>query len=232
MIFGCGLLWLINRTNLNYRKGFFIMLFAFATTSPYLIYTYHLTGRLFYWGNSGGWSLYWMSTPFKGEYGDCWEGELPACHQKDIVEISKFKGVEQDDALKRIAYHNIKTHPLKFVQNWISNIGRLFFNFPYSSASVAYSGVGNPLRSLLMFPINAIVFLFTIFSFCITLINWKKISYYVLFLMCFVFLYLGASSLGSAYSRQFYIIVPVLLFWFAYVMNKTVTVVFKFAKHA
>ena len=32
---------------------------------PYLAHTYSLTGRWFYWGSSGGMSLYWMSTPYR-----------------------------------------------------------------------------------------------------------------------------------------------------------------------
>jgi hypothetical protein len=53
MLAGIGLLWLINRNVYNYRKGLIIMLIALATTAPYLIYTYQLTGKIFYWGNSG-----------------------------------------------------------------------------------------------------------------------------------------------------------------------------------
>ena len=43
---------------------------AFAIVTPYLAYTYNLTGRVFYWGNSGGMNLYWMSTPYENEFGD------------------------------------------------------------------------------------------------------------------------------------------------------------------
>ena len=70
MLVGSGLLWMINRKSINYRKSVFILLIALATTAPYLIYTYHLTGRIFYWGTSGGNNLYWMSTPYKGEFGN------------------------------------------------------------------------------------------------------------------------------------------------------------------
>lgn len=232
MLFGSGLMWIINRNDLNYRKGFLIMLIAFATITPYLIYTYHLTGRLLYWGNSGGASLYWMSTPYKGEFGDFWEGELPVWHQKELEVIAKYKGAEQDDALKKIALKNIKAHPLKYTQNWVANIGRLFFNFPYTPPSVSYYGVGNPIRSLVMLPINAIIFLFMIYSLVITLINWGNILFYIRFLFCFVFLYLGASSIASAYSRQFYVIVPILIFWFAYIIQKSITIKIKYDKNA
>jgi 4-amino-4-deoxy-L-arabinose transferase-like glycosyltransferase len=232
MLFGSGLLWLINRKAMHFRRGVLILLIALAATSPYLIYTYHLTGRIFYWGNSGGMSLYWMSTPYKGEFGDYWHGESPAWHQKDLAAIADYKGIEQDDALKRIAFNNIKAHPAKYAQNWLANIGRLFFNFPYTPASDSYQNVGSPLRSLVLLPFNAIVFLLMIYSLFITLINWKNIEYYIRFLFCFVFLYLGASSLVSAYSRQFYVIVPVLLLWIAYITDKSMTIKIEFDKDA
>lgn len=230
MLFGSGLLWIINRKAIHFRRGVLILLIALAATSPYLIYTYHLTGRIFYWGNSGGMSLYWMSTPYKGEFGDYWHGESPVWHQKDFAAIADYKGIERDDALKKIAFNNIKAHPLKYAQNWLANIGRLFFNFPYTPASDSYQNVGSPLRSLVLLPFNAIVFLLMIYSIFITLINWKNIEYYIRFLFCFVFLYLGASSLLGAYSRQFYVIVPILLFWIAYIVNKSLTIKIEFKK--
>lgn len=232
MLIGSGLLWLVNRKDIHARRGILILLLAFVITAPYLIYTYHLTGRIFYWGNSGGISLYWMSTPYPGEFGDYWHGELPAWHQKDLEPIAGLNGIERDDALKKIALGNIKAHPAKYAKNWIANMGRLFFNFPYTPASDAYHNVGDPLRSLVMLPFNAIIFLLTVYSLFITILNWKKIEYYIRFLFCFVFLYLGASSIVSAYSRQFYVIVPILIFWIAYVTQKSLALKIKFAKDA
>ena len=109
----------------------------------------------------------------------------------------------------------------------MANIGRLFFNFPYSPASDSYANVGSPLRSLAMLPQNAIVFLMTIFSFFVTIINWKNTDHYVRFLFCFIFIYLGASSVVSAYSRQFYVVVPAVLVWIAYITDKSLIVKIK-----
>lgn len=52
----------------------FICLIGIALLTPYLIYTYSLTNKLFYLSNAGGMSLYHMSTPVEGEYGD-WNNE-------------------------------------------------------------------------------------------------------------------------------------------------------------
>jgi 4-amino-4-deoxy-L-arabinose transferase-like glycosyltransferase len=230
MLFFSVLLWIILKNKKDYKKGIVLLLIASAITAPYLIYTYQLTGRIFYWGNSGGLSLYWMSTPYPGEFGDYRYGKLPEWHQKDLEPLAGLNSIERDDALKRIALGNIKAHPTKYVKNWIANLGRLFFNFPYTPASDSYANVGNPLRSLAMLPLNAIVFILMIYSLFMTLCNWKGTDYFIRFLLYFVFLYLGASSVVSAYSRQFYIIVPALLFWIAYITDRSLTIKIKFKK--
>ncbi|RKR85681.1 dolichyl-phosphate-mannose-protein mannosyltransferase [Mucilaginibacter gracilis] len=142
---------LFKKNKAYYFKPIRILLIAFAVTVPYLAYTWQLTGKLFYWGNSGGMSLYWMSTPYPHEYGD-WKVPyltnkqyptlfksaevvtiLKKNHQKDIADVLKHKdNIEQDEAYKQLAIQNIKNHPLKFMGNCIDNFSRMLFNFPYS----------------------------------------------------------------------------------------------------
>ena len=238
MLLGYIVFWIIDIKNVNYRKGIYILLIAFVTVIPYLIYTYHLTGRIFYWG-SGSDSLYWMSTPYKGEYGDFKydltlntvalgnynipgsDDTLRVHHGKDFEEISKFKGIERDDAFKRIAINNIKSHPLKFAENWIYNLGRLVFHYPFSYA------VQRP-KILLVLPINGIVFTLILFCLIPTFINWRKISFPVRFLLLFCFIYLGGSSLVTGFVRMFTIVVPIMLFWFAYIIQNSLVIKIKF----
>ncbi len=232
---GSALLWIKNRNRINYRKGALIMLIAFATTMPYLVYTWHATGKLFYWGYSGGMSLYWMSTPYENEYGD-WKHQIlsrnwnPADsasdrvklfklhHQKDYDEAAKYNLIGQDSAFKKIAFHYIKEYPKKYLINIKSNVSRLLFDFPYT---FNYQNAGNKVWYF------AIIYTLTLFSFIVTLANWKKIEYCVRFLFIFLFIYLFISSLVSAYNRQFIVIVPELLFWIAYIMQKSVTIKIK-----
>ncbi len=54
MIAGILLLLIINRRNINYKKSFGILIIALLTTIPYLTYTYHLSGKIFYWSSFGG----------------------------------------------------------------------------------------------------------------------------------------------------------------------------------
>jgi len=233
------LLWIKKRNILNYRRSASIMLIALATVMPYLLYTYNLTGRIFYWGNSGGMSLYWMSTPFENEYGS-WYNEslttksinsdnagttalLRLNHQKDIDKVMKHVGVQKDDEYKKIEINNIKTHPKKYMKNIFANISNMLFGVPNT-----YS-YERPILKIWYFSI-----LYTLMIFCVipTIINWRKIPFSIRFLLVFAFIYLGGSSIVSVYNRQFLIIVPVLIFWIAYIINKSWHIKIKFDKDA
>jgi len=238
MLIGSGLLWLFYKKNFNLRKVFIILSIALLTVIPYLIYTYNLTDRIFYWG-FGSDTLYCMSSQYEGEYGDYKKGLdinsvelgnynikgsdsiLKAHHQAEYDIINKYTGIERDDVYKKIAIQNIKEHPLKFMENIIYNIGRLIFHYPFSYA------VQRP-KILLVFPINGAILTLMIFSLIPTIINWRKIPTYLQFLLVLTFLYLAASSLVTAYVRMFTIIVPILFIWIAYVIQNTLKINLKF----
>lgn len=240
MLIGSGLLWTFNRKTVNYKKGLIVLIIGLTTSVPYLIYTYSLTGRLFYWSSLGGNNLYWMSTPYEGEYGDWYptinfktdsvslpnntpdnQKYINSNHRKDFEEISKYSGVEQDDVYKNIAVNNIKSNPFKFLQNCFSNVGRIIFNFPYSYKS-------QTPRTLLRLPFNGIILVLMLFCIIPTLLNWRKIPYSIRFMLFFASLYFCGSILGSAETRMFTIIVPILLVWIAFVIQKSVKVKLKF----
>ena len=191
-----------------------------------------------YWG-TGSSNLYWMTTPYNDEYGD-WKEDLnlgtiragnynipgaddtlKARHGADFKEISRYKGIEQDDAYWRIALKNIKSHPFKYAENIIYNTGRLVFHYPFSYA------VQRP-KVLLVFPINAIVFTLILLCLVPTIINWRKILYPLRYMLVFCFIYLALSSLVGAYVRMFTVIVPILLFWFAFIIQKSLVLKIKF----
>ena len=152
MLIGTLLLWILRR-NLDHKKGLIIILMAFATTLPWLIYTYHLTGRVFCWTSVGGNNLYWLSSPYKNEYGNWYSDirtgsdsatqvhedlkffvpggidSLELHHKDDYTEINKYSGVERDDVYKWLTIKNIKSHPGKYLQNCVSNVGRMLFDY-------------------------------------------------------------------------------------------------------
>lgn len=220
----CLILLLFKKNRPYHLLSVKVLLIAFAVTLPYLGYTYHLTGKAFYWGNSGGMSLYWMSTPYNNEYGD-WklpelsnnqypmlfkspEGAsmLKKNHAIEVGFILKHNAIEQDALFKQAAIRNIENHPFKFIANYYYNCSRMIFNFPYSYSYQDGAIVGNIIRgSLLLWS--------SLIGIAVTLLNWRRIIYPVKFLLLLTGIYLALSGALSAYPRQLDVMVPVLLFW-------------------
>jgi len=224
----------------NSLRSVKILLIAFAVTVPYLAYTYHITNKVFYWGNSGGMSLYWMSTPYEHEYGD-WKvpdltnNQYPSLfksaevvailkknHSKELSFILKHNEIEQDELFKKAAINNIKRDPLKFASNYYNNCSRMLINFPYSYAYQDAAIVGNIIR-------GSLILWASLISIVLTTINWRKIIYPVKFALLITGVYLLLSAALSAYPRQLDVMVPVLLFWIAFLIAKMPKLKLKFA---
>lgn len=231
LLLGYGFLLVFKRHSKDAKKGFLIFAFAMIFSLPYLIYTYSLTGKIFYWGNSGGMSLYWMSTPFPNEYGS-WKSEeaflsaefklkhqvhpeLIKNHKADFEEIAKYSFVARDEAYKRLAIANIKKDPLKYLKNIISNTSCMFFGFPNNYAYQV------PLSKIWYF---AIVFTMLICSILLTIYNYRSIPMVVLWLGWFSLIYLAGSVMLSSGNRQLIVILPVMMVWFAYIFNETIRI--------
>jgi len=236
----CLLMLLFKKNRVYTLQSVKILLLAFAITMPYLAYTYKLTGKAFYWGNSGGMSLYWMSTPYENEYGD-WKlpeltnNQYPTLfkskeatailkknHQKEISFILKHNEVEQDELFKKAAIKNIKNNPLKFVQNYYYNFSRMLFNFPYSYAYQDGAIVGNIIR-------GSLILWASLIGVILTFINRRAIIYPIKFLLFLTGIYLLLSGALSAYPRQLDVIVPVLLFWLSFLAANTPKLRLKFS---
>ena len=116
--------------------GLYVISLLFCV--PYLIYTYSLTGRFFYWANSGGGNLYWMTTPYAKEYGDAkspqrvFEDERLHRHRELFEKLAGLNCVESDELFKRQAFLNVRRYPLKYCFNWVANVGRMWYAYPFS----------------------------------------------------------------------------------------------------
>jgi hypothetical protein len=235
------LAWLLfKKIRPNYFKPVKILLIAFAVTLPYLVYTWHITGKVFYWGNSGGMSLYWMSTPYENEYGDWKVPELtnnqyPTLfkskevvailkknHSKEMQFILKHNEIEQDALFKQAAINNIKNHPLKFLSNYFDNYSRMLFNFPYSYAYQDAAIVRNIIT-------GSLILWASVIGVVLTWRNWRSIISPVKFLLLITCIYLLLSGALSAYPRQLDVMVPVLLFWIGYLAANLKKVSLNFA---
>jgi 4-amino-4-deoxy-L-arabinose transferase-like glycosyltransferase len=116
------------------RRSACILVVAFATCLPWLAYTHAVTGRLLYWGNSGGSSLYWMSpTGGRGETGQwhSWRtmSRDPALagYRPFFAELKPLTPLERDSAFQRAALRNIRARPLLYLRNIGANVERMWF---------------------------------------------------------------------------------------------------------
>lgn len=201
---------LIFRTNTSFKevrkKSLSLLIISFLLCMPYLLYTYRLTNRPFYWTNSSGMSLYTMSTPFPEEYGD-WESteELRANpnHSRFIDSLDQLSPIEKDDAYKIQAINNIKNNPAKYIVNIGANLSRMFFRVPET-------GDAPPKPSLLILFPSIILFACIFISLFKSVATFKWLSYDMRVLLLFFLIYLCGSLLVSTYSRMLYITLP---FW-------------------
>ncbi len=237
----CLLLLLFKKDKTHYLRPVYIFLTALTITLPWLAYTYHITGKAFYWGDSGGMSLYWMSSPYNNEYGDWKLPELTnhqypisfksaetdvilkKNHSAEMAFILKHDELQQDELFKQAAFRNIRQHPVKFAVNYYYNCSRMLFNFPYSYSYQDGAIVGNILR-------GSLILWASILGLISTLLNWRRIIWPVKFALAITTLYLLLSGALSAYPRQLDIVVPVLLFWLGFLFANTRKLSFKFSQ--
>lgn len=197
-------------------KALRVSLFSFICCVPYLAYTYSVTGKLFYWGTSGGMSLYWMSTPYPDEWGswfseaDVRQQERLSPHRPFFDEIRGMGDVERDEAFRRRAVHNIVHNPKKFLINWIANMGRLLFSYPFSLGAHSLS------TYFYIVPNMFIVVLFTL-SIVPALCGRSAIPFEIWAIVVFALISFAGSSVLSAYSRQFRPILPMLCLWLSFI---------------
>ena len=224
--------WGLTRTR-ALRRLVVVSALALGVCLPYLIYTYSLTGKVFYWSTYGGASLYWMSSPYSGDHGD-WMGntyeqvasraedreapELLTNHGPFFQTLEPLNQLERDDAFRAEAIRNIKAHPLAFLGNWVANLGRLFFEYPFSHLDQTMG------TYLFMFP-NMFLFVALAVTIPLSMLKRKTLPEGLPALILIVAIATGGSSLLSAYFRQMIPLFPILFLWIATVFEHSIRIV-------
>jgi hypothetical protein len=194
---------------------------ALLLCTPYLIYTYSLTGKVFYWGNSGGVALYWMSSPYDEEVGDFRQPEDVTNnpnlirHRAFYEQISQLPSIAQDDALKQQALANIRAYPVKYLKNWLANICRLLFSFPASYTPQRLPPLTSALPNL-AFLIAAVACIYP------SLVGRRSTPPELYMLLALGILAFGANSLLSAAERYFHALIPLFSAWIIFTMTRLV----------
>lgn len=193
---------------------------SFVFTLPFLIYTYNLTGRIFYWGSNGGEQLYWMSTRYENEYGSWLDSDhlllrrIPDMHPTHLAFYDsiyfKKSWVEMNDAFKHQAVENIKANPKAYLYNIAANTMRLFADAPLSYKN-------HSLRPYLFLLYNAFLLIPLIFSLYPAWKHRKSIPFEIIAVTLFILFYFGGSMLLTAVHRYFILVVPYMLLWLAFI---------------
>jgi hypothetical protein len=119
------------------RRAFAICALALAGCVPWLAYTHALTGRVLYWGNAGGLSLYWMA-PHPRQLGS-WHAVHTVFRDPTLTGYRPFFAhlrtlapLPRDLVLQHAALGDIAAHPAAYVLNLGANAGRMLFAAPFS----------------------------------------------------------------------------------------------------
>jgi hypothetical protein len=105
---------------------------------PWLAYTYSITHHLFYWGNSGGISLYWMSSPASGQLGQWHASHTVFADPRLTVyrplfhHLATLSPLQRDLTLRHLAVVQALGHPAKYALNLLANVSRMLFGVPFS----------------------------------------------------------------------------------------------------
>jgi hypothetical protein len=203
-----------------------LMVYSFSLLFclPYLFYTYSLTGKVFYWATSGGSSLYWMSTPYENELGD-WHNPKTFGNNQGIAKkhgdffdkISNLNMVQYDEELKKQAIFNITHYPKKYFKNWIANVGRLLFSYPFSYTP-------QKISTYFFFIPNMFIVVFFLLCIFPSFVRRKLIPYEIWALLLFGSIAFIGSSFLSAYARQFYILVPIFGLYISFILTRVLKI--------
>jgi len=200
--------------------------------SPYLIYAYHITDKLFYLGTGGGEILYHRSTPYVNEWGNWFsmdnvlglgadEKEQPNVYS-DLSELRKNHGplyrkiqhlsyMERDSALRAEAFKNMKAHPRKYLQNTAASLSRFMFNFPSSYRTQNLNAVAYIIP-------NAFLLLCFVLAMFIIILRKKTLPFEIWCILIMSLIYGGGMVMLSGKGRYFIMMFPGLMLSSAYVL--------------
>jgi hypothetical protein len=208
------------------QKALPLFLLAFVWCIPYLLYTYSLTGKAFYWSTAGGMQLYWMTTPDANELGSWFSSddvrERPelARHREVFSALEGQADTEQDDAFKRQAVFNIVHHPTKFLLNWMANVGRLLFSYPYSFEPQS-------MKTFLYLVPNMFIVVLCLMSMIPAFARPTAIPFELWAVVAFALIVFGGLTLVSAWGRYSWPLIPAVSFWVAFIYTRVLRVEFR-----
>ncbi len=186
---------------------------ALLLCTPWLFYTYSMTGKVFYWGDSGGTNFYWMASPYENELGS-WQADRDVAANPEFVKnhgefyasLEGLNGPERSDRFFEEGKKLLRADPTGFVRNWVANMGRLSVNYPYTEKP-------QTLRTFVYIIPN--MFLFSVIALLVIPVVrlWRCIPAPMWPLLFFGAVTVGGSSLVAANARHFDPVLVILAIW-------------------
>ncbi|MGJ8737987.1 hypothetical protein [Zobellia laminariae] len=226
------------RNRAQLKKCFLILVCGFALISPYLLYAYSITGKLFYIGTAGGEILYHRATPYEEELGNWFSFDdvlygnsknyepdgaydnlekLSLNHRDAFIKLEPLTNIQRDSALKSMAIANMKSHPIKYIKNTVANVGRLVFHYPFSYRNQNMNTYGYTIP-------NMFVLFFWILCLYPFIINRKHAPFAIKALMLFTLIYACGIILLDGRGRNFIVMVPTMTLFIAYHFLKVIKI--------
>lgn len=221
----------------KHQTRVYILLGAFLVIAPYIIYAYSVTNKLFYLGTRGGEILYHRSTPFEEEHGNWISStvilgtknqvaskisahslaKLRSNHREFYLQLQPLSNIQKDSAFKAKAIENMQNHPLKYLKNSITNVGRLFFNYPNSYRAQS-------LNAYSYFLSNGLLIVLMAFCTYPMFLAWKIVPIELKMILFFAFIYGGGFILLHGKPRYFTLMVPSIILSIAYVFGNVLKI--------
>ncbi|MEM6629153.1 MAG: glycosyltransferase family 39 protein [Bacteroidota bacterium] len=205
-----------------YKRSLLVATTAYVLCVPYLIYTFSYTGKFPLWGTNGGEQLYWMTSPYEGEMGDwmSWTEvlqkevpELHPSHYEFYTSVESLNGIERNDAFVQKGIENFKEHPQEYLYNWIANMGRFLFHYPYSFR--------NQTLNTYVILVPNMVLIFSILLAAVGIFKgYRDVPTEFWLLLFWALVYFGGSSLVHAETRYFWMVVPTCILWVSWTFSK------------
>ncbi|MFK7811568.1 MAG: hypothetical protein AB8B59_03685 [Maribacter sp.] len=235
LLIGILFLWKRKRQNI---KVALVLVGGFLLIIPYIIYAFSVTGKPFYLGTGGGEILYHRSTPYENEWGnwfsidDALNGGNPEYqpdnkyrdlntlsknHHDVFAKLETLTHIERDSVLKAIAIENMKANPSKYLKNTVSNVGRLLFHYPFSYREQNLNAFGY------MIP-NMFIIVLWVLSLYPAFLARKRVPFELIAALIFTLIYACGIVVADGRGRNFVIIVPALVLFFAYIFTNVLNI--------
>ena len=231
-----------------FQKNTIIAGLALLFCLPYLGYTYKETGKLFYWGNSGGELLYWTDSPHQTDLGDWHTGgpgmndffaqryHLSGIDSGLVYDVNELitERIYQDhkifkERLKGLGAYSAdalyKEEALKNIKAHPTNfLKNWVMNIGRITLGYPHALYAKPPFSAFMSLLNIIKSSFLVVLFIsslllsLTLLNRISPAYWSILL--FGMIYFGGTSLLAAQSQRFLIpLTPVIIIWISHILG-------------